>query len=86
MRRIDRRARGPGLDLAVMNHPSALRFPFREIANQVRAESRMVKVGGFNAKYAKDAEKSENRKADCLFGERDMAAANADGTRLSVGL
>ncbi len=46
----------------------------------------MVKVGGFNAKYAKDAEKSENRKADCLFGERDMAAVNADGTRLSVGL
>ena len=58
MRRIDRRARGPGLDLAVMNHPSALRFPFREIANQVRAESRMVKVGGFNAKYAKDAERA----------------------------
>lgn len=40
----------------------------------------------YNAKYAKDAEKSENRIAVCPFGERGLAAVNADGTRLSVGL
>lgn len=35
----------------------------------------------YNAKYAKDAEKSENRRAACPFGESSIAVVNADGTR-----
>lgn len=84
MRRIDRRARGQGLDLAVMNHPSALRFPFREIADRGQAGSRgkgVVLTQSARRQDAKDAKKSENRRAIWPFGERDMAAVNADGTR-----